>query len=98
METRNVKKTETRTKEIKTVERTLVVKLPERFDKELQVIAKALDRTVESILKDELYGNLENWYSGGFAQGWAEEICCYTVEAGQKFEKEISQVADADDC
>lgn len=93
-----MEKTRIRTKEIKTVERTLVVKLPERFDKELQVIAKALDRTVESILKDELYGNLENWYSGGFAEGWAEEIYCFTVEEGKKREKEISQVADADDC
>jgi hypothetical protein len=84
--------------EIATVDRTITVKLPERFDKDLQSIAKALDRTVESILKDELYGILTNWYSGGYAENWAEEICCFTVEAGQKREKEISQVADADDC
>lgn len=83
--------------EIKTVERTLVLRLPERFDKELQVLANALNRTVESILKDELYATLENWYSSGYAQNWAEELFCYSLEEGKKFEKEITEVAEAEE-
>lgn len=84
--------------DIKTVERTLVVKLPERFDKELQMLANALKRTVESVLKEELYATLENWYSSGYAQNWAEELFCHSFEEGKKLEKEITQVADAEDC
>ena len=83
---------------LKTVDRTLTLKIPERFDKELQLLANDLNRTVESILKDELYGILTNWYSGGYAENWAEEICCHNLEEGKKIEKEVAKIADAEDC
>jgi predicted transcriptional regulator len=83
-------------KEIKTVERTVTVKVPETFDNELQILAKALKRTVESILKEELYGTMENWYSGGFAEGWVN-MCSKSYEESKEIEKEVTKIADAED-
>jgi predicted transcriptional regulator len=84
-------------REIRTVERTITLKIPERFDKELEILANALKRTVESILKNELYATLENWYSGGFAEGWEQQLYCF-FEEGKKLQEEVTEVANAEGC
>ena len=93
-----MEKTKNRTKEIKTVERTITVKIPERFDKQLEILANALKRTVELILKEQLYAVMENWYSGGFAEGWANDVFNFRDrEQGEKLEKEVTEIANAEE-
>jgi len=84
---------QTQTQQIETVERTITVKLPKRFDSYLQGVARALNRTVESILLADLYAILENFFQGGFATGWTDEIL--DGEVGKDLDEQVSQVADA---
>jgi len=92
-----MEKTKNRTKEIKTVERTITLKIPERFDKQLEALADALHRTVESVLKEQLYATMGNWYSGGFAEGWAHDIWDWNG-LGKELEEEVVVIAEAEGC
>ena len=84
---------------IKTVDRTITLKIPQRFDEQLEILANAMKRTVESILKEQLYAVMENWYSGGFAEGWANDVFNFQDrEQGEKLEKEVTEVANTEDC
>jgi len=82
-----------KTEEIETVDRTITLKLPKNFDGYLQGLARALNRTVESILLDDLYAVLENFFQGGFATSWTEEIL--DGELGKNLDEQVSQVANA---
>lgn len=84
---------QTKTQPIETTERTLTVKLPKKFDDYLQGLARALNRTVESLLLEDLYAVLENFFQGGFATGWTDEIL--DGERGKDLDEQVSQVANA---
>lgn len=77
---------------IETVDRTLTVKLPTDFDVYLQALAKALNRTVENILLDELYGSFLCGDSTSFAECWSDILT--QIENSERLENQIKQVAD----
>jgi hypothetical protein len=79
-------------KEVETVDRTILVKIPKNYDKLLSGLASGLHMTVEEILLEEVYGILKNFFSGGFFQGWTDALL--DDENYQDLEKEASQVAD----
>jgi hypothetical protein len=85
-------KSQTQTQQIETVQRTITVKLPKKFDSYLQGLARALNRTVESLLLEDLYAILENFFQGGFATGWTDEIL--DGELGKDLDEQVGQVAD----
>jgi hypothetical protein len=81
-------------KQIETTERTITVKLPKRFDSYLEGLARALNRSVESILLEQLYSNLENFFEGGFAECWTNKILDDEDGSRKNLERQVSQVAD----
>lgn len=90
-----MEKTRARTKkEIATVDRTITVKLPKQFDDYLQTLAKALGRSVEKILLEDIYGVLDNFFSGGHNQSWIESVVSIDNEHGRQLEKQVQQIAD----
>jgi hypothetical protein len=84
---------ETEKKQIETVDHTITVKLPKKFDTYLEGLARALNRSVESLLLEDLYHVLENFFQGGFATGWTDEIL--DGELGKDLDEQVSQVANA---
>jgi hypothetical protein len=88
------------TPKLEIVDRVLTVKLPKKFDSYIEMIAKALKRTPESVLLEELYSILENFFEGGFASVWQEEVLCTQLlkterGTGKKLQEQVSQVADS---
>lgn len=85
----------TESPKLEIVDRVLTVKLPKKFDSYLQALARALNRSVERLLLEELYSILENFFENGFATAWMDEILSVQTEsAGKDLEKQVSQVAD----
>jgi hypothetical protein len=81
-------------KKLETTERILTVKLPKKFDSYLQSLAKALNRSVESLLLEQLYSVLETFFQGGFAQSWTDLILEVQEESGKNLEEQVSEVAN----
>ncbi len=79
-------------KQIDTIERTITIKLPKKFDEVLQSLAKALNRHVESLLLEELYATCESFFQGGFADGWIKEIT--QTKLAKEMENEVSKIAE----
>ena len=75
-----------------TVERTITLTLPRKLDEQLQTIAKALDRSVESIILEEAYSVFSNFFQGGFADGWRE----YLIDDadGKSLDEQVEKIAD----
>lgn len=80
--------------EIAIVNRTLTVKIPKEFDEYLQSLAKALGRSVETFLTENLFSVLRGFFSCGHAQGWLEEIVDIDNPRTKELEAQIRQVAD----
>jgi len=81
-----------KTEKIETVDRTITVKLPRRLDEYLQGLARALNRTVENMLLEDLYAKLECFFQGGFAEDWTLEIL--DGSEGKNLEQEVTEVAN----
>lgn len=55
-----------------TVDLTLTLKLPKPWLPVLQGISELAELPIEAILADEVYGVLEDFFSGGFFNAWVE--------------------------
>jgi hypothetical protein len=63
---------EVKQKPVETVDVVLTVKLPKPWLPILTGLSELVDKSIEAILLDELYGVLDNFFSGGFLEGWIE--------------------------
>jgi hypothetical protein len=81
--------------ELETVSRTVTVKLPKDYDTFLVGLTTALHIKVEHLLLEEIYATLENFFDGGFYEGWTEQLMTKQMNENEKvLQKQVSQVAD----
>ena len=76
------------------VDRTITIKLPRKFDEYLQGIAKTLERSVESVILEDVYQLLSSFFQGGHADAWQEYIIEHNTVDWNSLEKEIDKIAD----